>query len=146
MLVLFVAFQVFGDVLQDFNQGVDSDGVMDNAIWFVIIGAGSALCGFVQVSLFIYVASAQCTRIRRLYFRALMRQEHEWHDQNETGELTTRVASDVNLIQSGVGEKCGLIVQFLTMGIVGMIVGFFFSWRLSLVILSVTPLLIITVS
>jgi ABC-type multidrug transport system fused ATPase/permease subunit len=81
------------------------------------------------------------TRIRKLYFQSLMRQDFAWYDSENSGELTSRVASDVNLIQAGIGDKVGSAIQFLSSALVGFIIAFIYSWKLTLVILSVTPIL-----
>jgi ABC-type multidrug transport system fused ATPase/permease subunit len=81
------------------------------------------------------------TRIRKLYFQSLMRQDFAWFDSENSGELTSRVASDVNLIQAGIGDKMGSAIQFLSSAVVGFIFAFVHSWKLTLVILSVTPIL-----
>ena len=51
--------------------------------------------------------------------------------------------SDVLLIQDGIGEKMGTFVQFIAMFLGGFVVGFVYSWKMSLVILSVTPILMV---
>jgi ABC-type multidrug transport system fused ATPase/permease subunit len=81
------------------------------------------------------------TRIRKLYFQSLMRQDFAWYDSENSGELTSRVASDVNLIQAGIGDKVGSAIQFLSSAVVGFIFAFVHSWKLTLVVLSVTPIL-----
>jgi len=49
----------------------------------------------------------------------------------------------VLLIQEGIGDKLGSFFQFLSMFISGFVVGFIKGWEMSLVILSVTPILMI---
>ena len=52
--------------------------------------------------------------------------------------------SDVDQIENGIGEKLALFFQYLTVFIAGYIVGFVYGWELTLVILSVSPLLILS--
>lgn len=87
------------------------------------------------------VAHRTGSRIRKLYFRSLMSQDAEWYDSENSGELTTRVASDVDLIQAGIGDKVGSAAQFLAMFFIGFIIAFIYTWKLTLVILSLTPVL-----
>jgi ABC-type multidrug transport system fused ATPase/permease subunit len=87
------------------------------------------------------VANRSCNRMRKLYFRSLMRQDFSWYDSENSGELTSRVASDVNLIQAGIGAKVGSAIQYTSSGVVGFVVAFFYSWKITLVILSVAPAL-----
>lgn len=46
-------------------------------------------------------------------------------------------------IQSGIGEKIGLFLQYLTTFVLGYIVGFVQGWKLTLVLISVLPLLLV---
>jgi ABC-type multidrug transport system fused ATPase/permease subunit len=48
---------------------------------------------------------------------------------------------DVNLVQAGISEKVGSFLQYFSMFLTGFIIGFVKNWKLSLVILSVVPLL-----
>lgn len=52
--------------------------------------------------------------------------------------------SDVTKIQNGIGDKVGMVVQSVTMFFTGFIIGFVYSWKLTLVILSLTPALACT--
>ena len=87
-------------------------------------------------------AQRQTTAMRARYFEALMRQEMGWYDEQETGALTARIDDDVSKIQEALGDKLGSLIQFLSMFFAGMIVAFIYGWKLALVILSVTPLLV----
>lgn len=49
--------------------------------------------------------------------------------------------SDVSKINEGIGDKIGLLVQALTTFVVGFIVGLIRGWKLTLVILAVSPVL-----
>ena len=47
-------------------------------------------------------------------------------------------------IQNGIGDKVAMVIQSTTMFFTGFIIGFVYSWKLTLVILSLTPALMIT--
>lgn len=49
--------------------------------------------------------------------------------------------SDVSKINEGIGDKIGLLVQSLTTFVTGFIVGLIRGWKLTLVILAVSPVL-----
>ena len=53
------------------------------------------------------------------------------------------VCSDVEKIQSGIGEKIGLFLQYVTTFLLGYTVGFVQGWKLTLVLISVVPLLLV---
>ena len=49
--------------------------------------------------------------------------------------------SDINTINDGLGDKICVFVQFFCTFVTGFIIGFVFGWKLTLVILTVSPLL-----
>lgn len=113
------------------------------AKWFLILGGVAFVTSLIQVRLQLIVAHRVCARLRRKFFESLMSQDYTWVDQNDGGELTARVAGDVNLIQAGIGDKVTSAVQFMSMFFIGVIVAFVYGPLLTLVILSVAPLLVL---
>ena len=53
-----------------------------------------------------------------------MRQDIEFFDTTSTGDITTRVSGDIHLLQEGMSEKIGFIIQQLACFIGGFIIGF----------------------
>lgn len=123
------------------NDLVDRIGAQ--AKWFLVLAAGAFIASLIQVRLQIMVAQSVCARLRRKYFESIMSQDFTWYDSMDGGELTTRVASDVNLIQAGIGDKVTSAVQFASTFFVGIIIAFVYGPLLTLVVLSLSPLLII---
>ena len=54
------------------------------------------------------------------------------------------IISDVTKIQNGIGDKVGMVIQSVSMFLSGFVIGFVYSWKLTLVILSLTPALVVT--
>eukprot|EP00180_Rhodochaete_pulchella_P003536 Plantae.Rhodophyta-Rhodochaete_pulchella.ctg6138.p1 GENE.Plantae.Rhodophyta-Rhodochaete_pulchella.ctg6138~~Plantae.Rhodophyta-Rhodochaete_pulchella.ctg6138.p1 ORF type:complete len:205 (+),score=17.02 Plantae.Rhodophyta-Rhodochaete_pulchella.ctg6138:3-617(+) len=83
-------------------------------------------------------------RIRTLYLRSILKQEISFYDVQDTGELTSQVAGDVDLIQAGIGDKLATLIMYTSTFVAGVIVGFVYCWKLTLVILAVVPAIIVT--
>ncbi|XP_040901258.1 ATP-binding cassette, sub-family B (MDR/TAP), member 4 [Toxotes jaculatrix] len=111
------------------------------AIYYSIMGAVVLVAAYLQVSLWTLAAGRQVKRIRKLFFHRIMQQDIGWFDVNETGELNTRLTDDVYKIQEGIGDKAGMLVQAFTTFITSFIIGFTKGWKLTLVILAVSPAL-----
>ncbi|KAG7475856.1 multidrug resistance protein 1-like [Solea senegalensis] len=111
------------------------------AIYYSIMGAGALVASYFQVSLWTVAAGRQVKRIRKLFFHHIMQQDIGWFDVNETGELNTRLMDDVYKIQEGIGDKVGMLIQSFTTLIASFVIGFTKGWKLTLVILAVSPLL-----
>ncbi|XP_051576241.1 ATP-dependent translocase ABCB1-like isoform X2 [Myxocyprinus asiaticus] len=103
---------------------------------FVVLGAA-----YMQVAFWTLAAGRQVKRLRKKFFHSIMKQEIGWFDVNETGQLNTRLTDDIYKINEGIGDKLGMLIQSLTTFITGIIIGFVKGWKLTLVILAVSPLL-----
>uniref|UniRef100_A0A4W6CGJ9 ATP-binding cassette, sub-family B (MDR/TAP), member 4 n=1 Tax=Lates calcarifer TaxID=8187 RepID=A0A4W6CGJ9_LATCA len=111
------------------------------AIYYSIMGFMVLVAAYLQVSFWTLAAGRQVRRIRKLFFHRIMQQDIGWFDVNETGELNTRLTDDVYKIQEGIGDKAGMLVQAFTTFFSSFIIGFTKGWKLTLVILAVSPAL-----
>ncbi|XP_071520197.1 ATP-dependent translocase ABCB1-like [Panulirus ornatus] len=106
-----------------------------------IVGLAQMVLGYVFVSALNYTAEGQVYRLRGMFLQSILRQEIGWFDTHQTNDFASRVTEDLNKLQEGIGEKVGMYVFFMTIFVVSLINAFIHSWKLTLVILSVFPLL-----
>uniref|UniRef100_A0A8C5R9Z2 Bile salt export pump n=1 Tax=Leptobrachium leishanense TaxID=445787 RepID=A0A8C5R9Z2_9ANUR len=85
--------------------------------------------------------SRQIQRIRKLYFRKVMRMEIGWFDCTSVGELNTRMSDDINKINDAIADQVGIFIQRFTTFVAGFLLGFVNGWKLTLVIIAVSPLI-----
>ncbi|KAJ3597609.1 hypothetical protein NHX12_001132 [Muraenolepis orangiensis] len=152
-VILPLMFLVFGNMTDSFvdNAGANESHPAANislgeqmngyAINYSIMGAVVLVAAYVQVAFWTLAAGRQAKRLRTLFFHHIMRQDIGWFDVNETGELNTRLIDDIYKIQEGIGDKVGTLIQSLATFFVSFIIGFIKGWKLTLVILSISPLL-----
>ncbi|KGL84068.1 Multidrug resistance protein 1, partial [Tinamus guttatus] len=111
------------------------------AYYYSGIGAGVLFAAYIQVSFWTLAAGRQIKKIRQEFFHAVMRQEIGWFDVNDVGELNTRLVDDISKINEGIGEKVAMFFQAVATFFTGFIVGFTKGWKLTLVILAISPVL-----
>ena len=65
-----------------------------NTITYMLIGIGlfASLVSYIQISFFQTAAERQIYKIRLKYYRAILRQDIAWFDDNPTGEVATRLS------------------------------------------------------
>ncbi|KAM6088819.1 ATP-dependent translocase ABCB1 isoform 1-T3 [Chlamydotis macqueenii] len=126
------SFNILGKLEEDMTR---------YAYYYSAIAAGVLLAAYIQTSFWTLAAGRQIKKIREKFFHAIMRQEIGWFDVNDAGELTTRLLDDVSKINEGIGDKIGLLVQAVATFATGFIVGLIRGWKLTLVILAVSPVL-----
>ncbi|XP_037800229.1 ATP-dependent translocase ABCB1-like [Penaeus monodon] len=106
-----------------------------------IIGAVQMVMGYIFVASMNYAAEGQVYRLRGMFLKSILRQEIGWFDTHQTNDFASRVTEDLNKLQEGIGEKVGMFIFFMTIFIASLINAFVHGWELTLVILSVFPLL-----
>ncbi|NXO51029.1 MDR1 protein, partial [Aramus guarauna] len=150
-----IAMIIFGDMTDSFVNSGDlnfsanfsldlgklEEDMTRYAYYYSAIAAGVLLAAYIQTSFWTLAAGRQIKKIRQNFFHAIMRQEIGWFDVNDVGELNTRLLDDVSKINEGIGDKIGLLVQAVTTFVTGFIVGLIRGWKLTLVILAVSPVL-----
>ncbi|XP_065254518.1 ATP-dependent translocase ABCB1-like [Emys orbicularis] len=122
--------------------GLDIEAEMTRfAYYYAGIGFAVVILSTIQVWTFLISAARQTARIRQKFFFAILHQEMAWFDTSQIGTLNTRLTDDINTIQEGIGDKICIFVQFFASFLTGIVIGFVYGWKLTLVILSVSPLL-----
>jgi ATP-binding cassette subfamily B (MDR/TAP) protein 1 len=83
-------------------------------------------------------------RLRSQAFRAILRQDITYFDQanHNTGALCTYLATEASAVKGASGIRVGLMLQnVVTIG-GGIVIGFIFSWQLTLLIIAFLPLIV----
>lgn len=83
-------------------------------------------------------------RLRSEVFRAILRQETAFFDQEEhsTGALCTRLATEASIVQGASGVHLGIFCQNIVSVGVGVLIGFIFSWQMTLLGIAFLPLVL----
>ena len=94
--------------------------------------------------MFAYSSGNLTKRLRSKAFRAILRQEIAYFDQlkHSTGALCTRLATEASAVQGASGVRFGFLFQNLVSMITGIIIGFVYSWQLTLLVFAFLPLML----
>jgi len=115
-------------------------------IRYVYVGAAVWTAALVQSFGFTFVAERMTFKLRRVYLSAVLAQDVAVMDRSDAGEFGTAMSDNVAAYKAGVGESLGSFVQALATFVAGVVVGMVYSWKLTLVILSAVPLLIVAIA
>ena len=135
---------LLGDTMDSVLTGGDP-GVLDRAALglvgiFLVVGIATGL----RAWLFTVAGERVVARLRQRLFSSLMAQEVAFFDERKTGELTNRLASDTTVLQNAVTVNVSMALRFALSGIGALGVLFWISWKLTLVMLAVVPVVAIT--
>ncbi|KAI8331210.1 P-loop containing nucleoside triphosphate hydrolase protein [Chlamydoabsidia padenii] len=131
---------MFAKTTQDIAPG-PMQGANLYAFLFLIIGI-AAFFGFSTQLLSFETAGEHYTkRLRGQIFRAYMRQEIGFFDDEEhtTGALTSKLAIDAKNVNELVTKTWGDVTQIIVTAITGLVIAFTHSWILTLIILCMAP-------
>ncbi|XP_026984875.1 bile salt export pump isoform X1 [Sagmatias obliquidens] len=111
------------------------------ASYYAGIAVAVLVTGYIQICFWVIAAARQIQKMRKLYFRRIMRMEIGWFDCNSVGELNTRFSDDINKINDAIADQMAIFIQRMTTSVCGFLLGFYRGWKLTLVIISVSPLI-----
>src|SRR5262245_32825541 len=107
----------------------------------LVVAAFGAAASYTQSYLTTQIGQWIMRDLRQALYHHIQRLSLSYYDRHKTGDLISRVTSDVDAIQSFISSSLlGMLVDVLTLvGI--MAVMFYFNWHFTLIALAVAPLL-----
>lgn len=112
-----------------------------STIGFALLGLFLVQSVFVSIRyyLFTVVGDRVVADLRQRLFRSIVVREMGFFDATKTGELTSRLTSDTQVLQSAVTTNLSMALRYGMQAIGGIVVCFVTSVKLSLVILVLLP-------
>ncbi|UJR08520.1 hypothetical protein I4U23_012783 [Adineta vaga] len=158
-LMLLIYRKVLNSLLKQSNHNISNDCLMmvnhtetnlstaalKNVInYYLILGFVVAILSWIAWSSWIITGERQVRRIRFALFRNILRQEIGWFDLSNAGELSNRLIDDLDRIKDGMSKKVPDFLLLLTWMIGALVYAFSRGWKLALIFLSISPLIIFT--
>jgi ATP-binding cassette, subfamily B, bacterial len=115
------------------------------AISALAIAIFGAICSYAEKSSTTTVGQWVMHDLRRTLYAHIQRLSLSFHDESQTGDLISRVTSDIDSVQSFVTSGLlSVLIDCLTL--VGMVaIMFCMNWRFTLIALSIAPVLFLVV-
>ncbi|KAM7540183.1 hypothetical protein Aperf_G00000040540 [Anoplocephala perfoliata] len=111
--------------------------------WFCLLGSVTMIVAFIEMFFFSLSARRQSRRIRLRLFKQILRQDVPWFDRQALGDIITKLTSNIESIETGIGERLGRFLQNCAMFITCYINAFLNNWKIALVGLSSAPVIVI---
>jgi ABC-type multidrug transport system fused ATPase/permease subunit len=126
----------------DSQQEIDNVRVYTYVIF--LIGVAGAISQFISSAGLAKAGEELTMRMRILSFKSMLQQEIGWFDldENNLGALVTRLSSDAASLKGFTGPTLTSIFNALGALISALAISFTAGWKLTLVILCFTPLLV----
>ncbi|XP_056855659.1 ABC transporter B family member 10 [Raphanus sativus] len=89
-----------------------------------------------------HTGERQAAKMRKAYLRSMLSQDISLFDtESSTGEVISAITSDILVVQDALSEKVGNFLHCMSRFIAGFAIGFASVWQISLVTLSIVPLI-----
>lgn len=98
---------------------------------------------FCRVYLFSYVGENAVADLRKDIYRQMILMPMEFFAQHRVGELSSRLSSDVSQIQDTVSTVLAELLRGIVVMIIGIVMIFILSKELTLIMLSIVPVIVV---
>ena len=111
------------------------------ALAVLVIAVVGGVCSYIEKFVTTTVGQWVTHDLRRALYSHMQRLSLAYHDHKQTGDLISRVTSDIDAIQSFINSGLlGVLVNSLTLiGMLGVML--YLNWRFTLIALSIAPML-----
>ncbi|KAI9733531.1 MAG: hypothetical protein M1834_003131 [Cirrosporium novae-zelandiae] len=93
---------------------------------------------------FYYVGERMARALRRAYLKAILRQNIAFFDLLRPGEITTRIMSDMGLIQEGITSKISIALNAVATFGAAFVIAFIMYWKTALILSPTFVVMIVT--
>ncbi|KAG8365998.1 hypothetical protein BUALT_Bualt17G0030300 [Buddleja alternifolia] len=127
---------------------IDKSKIRSETTFYCIIFLSIAVISFfanlLQHYNFAIMGERLTKRIREGVLQNILTFEIGWFDmdQNTSAAVCARISTEANMVRCLVGDRASLLVQVFTSASVAFILGLILTWRVSIVVISVQPLII----
>ncbi|MCH2216451.1 MAG: ATP-binding cassette domain-containing protein, partial [Flavobacteriales bacterium] len=121
------------------GQLIQFEGLEQIILILAIVFTSQAIFSFFRILLFNRVTEFTLADIRRDAFQKLVMSPLDFFNQNKVGELTSRIATDINQLQTTFTTTIAEFVRQIITVVVGIAALVWLSPKLSLIMLSVIP-------
>ncbi|CAG8089105.1 unnamed protein product [Penicillium olsonii] len=121
---------VLGQLINELNEvscsatAYDPSSVRTKVLYLIYITIFNFASIYIYASCWGLVSERIARRYRKAYFRSVVRQEAAFHDNLPSGQVISRLVSDIETLQSGTSEKVGIYLATLSYFVTAYVVAF----------------------
>ncbi|CAJ1931114.1 unnamed protein product [Sphenostylis stenocarpa] len=109
---------------------------------FVYLSVAILFSSWTEVACWMHTGERQAAKMRMAYLKSMLNQDISLFDtEASTGEVISAITSDIIIVQDALSEKVGNFMHYISRFVAGFIIGFVRVWQISLVTLSIVPLI-----
>lgn len=129
--------------LVDAAEGELIDRINEIALWLMVIFALNAVFSYFRIYLFAVVTQKTLASLRQATYEQLIHLKMFFFSQRRVGELNSRISSDISLLQETLTTTIAEFLRQIIIITVGIALLAFMSIKLTLLMLSIVPVIVI---
>lgn len=140
---------VFGQLINSLNEVTCSSGqgssahlsetVNQKVLYVIYITIGNFCCLYIHTVCWCLVSERIARRYRRRYFESVIKQEASFIESLPSGDVLSRLVSDIEVVQAGTSEKVGLVIGSISYFVTAYIIAFIKVKVIAGMLVSVLP-------
>ena len=141
VLAVFLPF-LFARAIDLYLTPKDYEGAINIAIMIVVIAFLNSFVRFIGRFIMVSITQGTIFKIRQDAFDKLQDLPINYYDQNQSGDIITKVSNDVDLISNSLANFVNQMISSIIMLIGSAIMMFYMNWALALLVILFVPLMI----
>ncbi|CAG8518254.1 28123_t:CDS:2, partial [Racocetra persica] len=110
---------------------------------FISLAIVTFVATYISITAWVYTGERIARQIRERYFRAVLRQNMAYFDEYGSGDVTSRITSDIHMIQDGISEKASITCLYISNFLASFIIALIINWKMTLTTSVIIPFLMI---
>ncbi|KAI1703361.1 ABC transporter transmembrane region domain-containing protein [Ditylenchus destructor] len=124
------------------NMDTFSGKIMFHVWRYFFLGCAEFIIVMMSMGCMYTLCERQTYRIKKKLFESILNQDMTWFDHNEVGALTQKMTAGIDKIKAGMCDKFIIMLQAISNMIIGVLVGLYMSWQMTLIMLAMTPFIV----
>jgi ABC-type multidrug transport system fused ATPase/permease subunit len=137
--------KLLGDLVDYGNQGLLGEQINRIALILIVVLVAQSVFSYFRIFLFVRVAEKTLADLRQSTFNHLIRLPMKFFQQRRVGELNSRISADITLLQDALTSTLAEFIRQLVIIIGGVSLMMVTSYKLTLFMLAILPVIVILV-
>jgi len=137
--------KLLGELVDYGNQGKLGQEINRIALILIVVLVAQSVFSYFRIFLFVRVAEKTLADLRQSTFNHLIRLPMKFFQHRRVGELNSRISSDITLLQDALTSTLAEFIRQIIIIIGGVSLMLFTSFKLTLFMLAILPVIMILV-
>lgn len=130
---------LFGRLIQTISVTKDEGELNRTMLYLVVLFTVSSIFAMIRGALYTLAGERLVARFRVRLFDHVLHNDIAFFDTSQSGELQSRLSTDTGVLQNAVTVNVSMLLRWLFQAIASLVILFYISWKLTLIMLGIVP-------